>query len=61
MTCLFPALNDATENVVKRTLYDKVYFQHELEAAIKRETHKDKVSQAEVRRMYLRVSFKLNV
>eukprot|EP00904_Undaria_pinnatifida_P013509 jgi/Undpi1/9289/HiC_scaffold_26.g11747.m1 len=49
------ALNDATESVVKRTLYDKVYFQHELEEAIRREMKKEKVTQADIRRMYQRV------
>lgn len=53
---LLTALNDATESVVQRTLYDKVYFQHELEEAIKREMKKDKVTQADIRRMYQRVS-----
>ena len=31
------ALNDATESVVERTLYDQVYFEHELETAMKRQ------------------------
>ena len=49
------ALNDATENVVERTLYDKVYFQHELENAMKRQLHKNNISLADIRRMYAKV------
>ncbi|CAB1110540.1 unnamed protein product [Ectocarpus sp. CCAP 1310/34] len=53
------ALNDATESVVQPTLYDKVYFQHELEEAIKREMKKDKVTQADIRRMFKFMNKKL--
>ena len=50
------ALNDATESVVERTLYDKMYFQHELELAMKNGMKKNKVSLADIRRMYEKVS-----
>ena len=50
------ALNDATDSVVERTLYDKVYFQHELETAMKRQLNKNNVSLADIRRMYAKVS-----
>ena len=40
------ALNEATESVVARTLHDKIYFQHELETAMKRELNKNKISLA---------------
>ena len=50
------ALNEATESVVARTVYDKIYFQHELETAMKRELNKNKISLADIRRMYNKVS-----
>ena len=50
------ALNDATESVVERTLYDKVYFQHELETAMKCQLNKNTVSLADIRWMHAEVS-----
>ncbi|CAM9941215.1 unnamed protein product, partial [Choristocarpus tenellus] len=49
------AFNNATESVVERTLYYKIYFQRELQEAIKRQTKKKEVSLAEIRRMYQKV------
>ena len=37
-------------------LYDKMYFQHELEVAMKREMNKNELSLADIRRMYEKVS-----
>ncbi|CAM9623429.1 unnamed protein product [Choristocarpus tenellus] len=49
------AFNDATESVVERTLYDKIYFQHELQESIKRQTKKKEVSIVEICTMYKKV------
>ncbi|CAM9945559.1 unnamed protein product [Choristocarpus tenellus] len=49
------AFNEATESVVERTLYDKIYFQHKLQEAIKRQRKKKDVSIADIHKMYQQV------
>ena len=54
---MLAAFNEATESMVERTLYDKLFFQNELQRAIMRQTNKKKeASPKELREMYQQVS-----